>query len=136
MKLIETYEYNNEGYLKLFSYKEWRIAMLNYIDELDINNINHVEAHQETDEVFVLLEGKCQMILYCSEKKEFELINLEKNKIYNIPSGVYHNHTLSNDAKVLIVEQENTDSSNSIRKYFTTEEKQKLYEIWRIKNEV
>ena len=38
---------------------------------------------------------------------------MEINKTYNIKRGVYHTHTLTEDAKVLIIENRDTDDSNS-----------------------
>jgi len=38
---------------------------------------------------------------------------MERGKIYNVKKGVYHTHTLSKDAKVLIVENDDTSDDNS-----------------------
>lgn len=132
MKLIETYEFNDKGYSKLFSYKEWRVAMLNYIDHLEIDKIDYVECHNQTDEVFILLEGSCKLITY--NNNEFDIVALEKNKIYNVPLGLYHNHVLSKDAKVLIVEQEDTNDNNSNRIYLTIDQREQMLKSWRKHN--
>lgn len=129
MKLIEMYEFNDYGYKKLFSYKEWRVAMLNYIDHLNIENINYVECHKETDEAFVLLEGSCTMILW-KDSKEFEFVNLEPNKVYNIPAGIFHNHVLTEGSKVLIIEQEDTNDINSSRIYLEESQIINLQDGW------
>lgn len=134
MKLIEIYEYNDSGYKTLMSYKEWRVAILNFTDELKIENINYVEAHKETDEVFVLLEGNCQMILMDFDNKnlkKMEIVELEPNKIYNIPKNIHHSHVLSSDAKLLIVEQEDTNDLNSDKIYLNDEIKTKMQKKWR-----
>lgn len=127
MKYVEIYNYDLAGYQKLFAFQSWRIAVLNYIDELEIEKIFYVESHDLTDEVFVLLEGSCQLIFARVEKGRilcFESQKLEKNKVYRIPKGVYHTHTLSKDAKVLIIEEENTSYENSPRVYLNENEKQ------------
>ena len=134
MKIIETYEFNDPGYRKLFSYQEWRVAMLNYIDHLEIEEINYVECHNKTDEVFVLLEGTCHLIVFKDNK--FGFTKLEKNKIYNVPLGTYHNHVLSNDAKVLIIEQEDTNDDNSSRIYLNEDERKQLVKEWELYNEL
>ena len=121
MKYVETYSYDLLGYQKLFSFQSWRIAVLNYIDELDVDQIHFVEMHNDTDEVFVLLEGSCKLIfgsVVDGILQGFESIILEKNRVYRIPKGIYHTHTLSHDAKLLIVEEENTSYENSPRIYF------------------
>jgi|SRR5690554_2265472 len=130
MKLIESYEFNEPGYKKIFSYQEWRIAMLNYIDNLEIEAINYIECHNKTDEVFILLTGSCTMILL-DENQEFHFANLEPNKIYNIPKGVYHNHVLTEGSKVLIVEQEDTSDANSHRIYLDELAITKLRDGWK-----
>lgn len=134
MSLIEIYEYNNSGYAKLMSYKEWRVAMLNFANELKIENIDYVEAHNMTDEVFVLLSGSCQMILMDfqdEQLKKIEIVNLEPNKIYNIPKNIYHSHVLSPNTKLLIIEQEDTSDHNSNRIYLTSEIRYEMQKKWR-----
>lgn len=115
--LLEVSEYNAAGYAPVVDFQTWRVAMLNYIDELEPDQIDNFQCHSETDEVFVLLSGKC--ILFCAELDEKNNIvdiiswDMEINKTYNIKRGIYHTHTLSEDAKVLIVENRDTDDSNS-----------------------
>jgi cupin superfamily acireductone dioxygenase involved in methionine salvage len=130
MKLFETYDTKGIGYDKLFHFESWRVARLNYIDELSIQKLNFIECHQETDEVFVLLEGKCDMVLLKEEHpKTFIHLPLEKKRIYKIPKGVYHAHALSKDAEVLIIEEENTSDDNSHRIYLNDHEMQQIQSL-------
>lgn len=113
---IEIKEFTEDGYSSVVSYGSWRVAMLNYIDELEPENIDNVQAHLETDEVFVLLKGRC--ILYLCDVVDgkivhIDAVNMRPQKIYNVKKGVFHTHTLSKEAKVLIVENENTNDDNS-----------------------
>lgn len=126
--MIDVYKYNSEGYKKLFSYNNWRIAMLNYTDELRPLNINYFEAHNETDEVFVLLEGNA--IIYYLENDNINHIFLEKNKVYNVKKGTYHTHVLSKNCKLLIIEEENTNYNNSPRIYISDKERKIIKEVW------
>ena len=115
--LLEVSAYDAAGYAPVVDFQAWRVAMLNYIDELEPGQIDNFQCHSETDEVFVLLSGKC--ILFCAEVDEQNNIvdivswDMQVNKTYNIKRGVYHTHTLSEDAKVLIVENRDTDDNNS-----------------------
>ena len=115
--LLEVSEYNTAGYAPVVDFQAWRVAMLNYIDELEPDKIDNFQCHNETDEVFILLSGKC--ILFCAEVDDKNNIidiiswNMEIHKTYNIKRGVYHTHTLSEDAKVLIVENSDTGDHNS-----------------------
>jgi hypothetical protein len=123
MKLFDTYLAEGIGYEKLFNFKSWRIARLNYIKELDIEHLNFIECHLETDEVFVLLNGQCHMFLtQDQEHKTFEHFSMEPFKIYRIPKGVYHAHALSKDAQLLVIEEDNTCDGNSHRIYLNEEE--------------
>lgn len=120
----EIHSFDGVGYKKLFSYSSWRLAILNYTDELLIQNINYVEAHNETDEAFVLLRGNAT--LYFAEVIDgkvvgFESVNLEPNKVYNVKKGVFHTHTISTDCQLLIIEEENTSYENSPRIYLDQE---------------
>ncbi len=131
--LLKVSAYDAAGYAPVVDFQTWRVAMLNYIDELEPDQIDNFQCHSETDEVFVLLSGKC--ILFCAEVDEQNNItditswDMEINKTYNIKRGVYHTHTLSEDAKVLIVENRDTDDSNSPKIMIDDRVRQKLQTI-------
>lgn len=129
----QVFDYDGVGYQKLFVHNNWRVAILNYIEELEVDQIPYVEAHLETDEVFVLLEGDATLFFADVENgfiTGFSKIKLEKHKIYNIPKGVYHTHTISPNCKLLIVEEENTDWHNSPKIYLDDASRKKLREIY------
>lgn len=114
--LLEIKEFKGVGYKPVVDYETWRVAILNFIDELLPENIDFMSKHNETDEVFVLLKGHC--ILFLGEGDEKAITNLYTQDmapyiIYNVKRGVWHNHTLSRDAMVLIVENQDTSESNS-----------------------
>lgn len=130
--LLDVKRYNDKGYSPLIDYNSWRVAILNYIDELDIQNITKFEKHNETDEVFVLLKGK--FILFIGDKLDSEDgeifgIKLEPLKLYNVKKGVWHNHTLSKDASVLIIENQNTCFENSTSLNLLPKYKKKMIQI-------
>jgi len=68
-----------------------------------------IERHMETDEVFVLLQGNAELII----GKELHRIKMEPFKIYNVPKGVWHHIFTQEGTKLLIVENIDTDDSNS-----------------------
>ena len=113
--LLEVREYGGDGYRPLVDFSAWRVALLRFADDMLPRNIAHLQRHDDTDEVFVLLRGRC--ILYIGEGNEGihslyaeEMVPL---KVYNVKRGVWHNHTLSRDAVVLIVENKDTADHNS-----------------------
>jgi hypothetical protein len=114
--LLEIKEFKGVGYKPIVDYETWRVAILNFIDELLPENIEYLSRHNETDEVFILLKGHC--ILFLGEGDEKTITKLYATdmvlyRIYNVKRGAWHNHTLSRDAMVLIVENQDTTESNS-----------------------
>ncbi|MEA2575595.1 MAG: hypothetical protein QOH93_2893 [Chloroflexia bacterium] len=113
--LLQVAEYGGEGYLPLIDYQQWRVAILRYIDELEPQNLTKMQRHDETDEVFVLLEGRCILFLGAGEERVMEVHaqDMAPLKLYNVKRGCWHTHTLSSDATVLIVENRDTAAHNS-----------------------
>jgi mannose-6-phosphate isomerase-like protein (cupin superfamily) len=113
--LIEIREHNGPDYKPLIDYLSWRVALMNYTPDLLPEKINRMQKHTETDEVFVLLAGRCILFLGEGEDsvRKVHAVDMELNKLYNVKKGVWHSHTFSEDAKVLIVENRDTVESNS-----------------------
>jgi hypothetical protein len=113
--LLEISQYTGEGYQPLVDFENWRVAILRYIDELEPQNLSTMQRHNETDEVFVLLEGRC--ILFLGEGDStitrIHAQDMEPLKLYNVKRACWHTHTLSKDASVLIVENRDTTTLNS-----------------------
>lgn len=113
--LIEIRDHTGPDYKPLVDYQSWRVALMNYTDDLTPDKINRMQKHIETDEVFVLMAGRC--ILFIGEGEEnvtkVHAVDMEPYKIYNVKRGVWHSHTFSKDARVLIVENRDTVVENS-----------------------
>jgi hypothetical protein len=113
--LLEISQYTGEGYQPLVDFENWRVAILRYIDELEPQNLSTMQRHNETDEVFVLLEGRC--ILFLGEGDStitrIHAQDMEPLKLYNVKRACWHTHTLIKDASVLIVENRDTTTLNS-----------------------
>ncbi|WP_312369775.1 hypothetical protein [Lachnoclostridium sp.] len=112
---IEVVSYDRDGYQPLIDFESWRVAILNYCDELSIDQIENMQKHNKTDEVFVLLEGECTLFTggMGDSLEEIDAIFMEPNRIYNVKKGVWHTHTLNQQGKVLIVENRDTSDENS-----------------------
>ena len=126
--LLEIRSYSGEGYMPLVDYATWRVAVLNYIDELLPQNLAAMQRHNETDEVFVLLKGRC--ILFLGEGKDaitrVHAEDMQPLKVYNVKRACWHTHTLSEDAIVLIVENCDTTLENSPHIPLTPAQRQEL----------
>lgn len=108
---LEIYEYEGQEYEPTMHFGEWRVAFMNYADNLAA--LSKYERHMLTDEVFVLLEGKASLVV--GENKD--VYKMEKFKIYNVKKATWHGTVMSPDARLLIVENHNTSDDNS-EKYF------------------
>lgn len=113
--LLEISQYSGQGYQPLVDYGNWRVAILRYIDELEPQNLTKMQRHNETDEVFVLLAGKCILFLGEGDGSITQIYaqDMEPMKLYNVKRSCWHTHTLSKDATVLIVENRDTTMQNS-----------------------
>lgn len=109
MEELLVLDYDGKGYFSHFNYGEWRIAYLNHAPMFTKEGITYLERHNETDEVFILLEGEAS--LYMGENAE-EVV-MEKFLSYVVKKSAWHNIVVSEDAKVLIVENKNTGKHNS-----------------------
>ena len=114
-KLLEVREQNHEGYLPLVDYQAWRVAVLNFSDDLLPENLLSMQRHNQTDEVFVLLAGGCILFIGAGDDTITDVYaeDMKPFTVYNVKKGVWHTHTLTPDAKVLIVENRDTTYDNS-----------------------
>jgi hypothetical protein len=134
--LLETSDYTGTGYLPLVDFASWRVAMLRYTDELLPGRIETLQRHDETDEVFVLLAGRC--ILFLGEGREtvseIYAEEMQPLKLYTVKRGAWHSHTLSEAATVLIVENCDTSEQNSPHVALSEEQRQQIirltHELW------
>ena len=114
-KLVEVSEYSGEGYKPLVYFESWRVAILNDAEKLRRETTTRLERHNETDEVFVLLEGKSSLLIGDGKEEagRISLVPLERNKIYNVKKGVWHAVISCPGTSILIVENATTSKQNS-----------------------
>ena len=110
------------GYRALVYYEGWRVAFLNDDpSKYRRETIPYLERHNETDELFVLLEGECT--LYVADGVgdalgQISTVVMEKRKMYNIKKGVWHNLAGNEQMVLLIVENADTSKGNSVLREF------------------
>jgi mannose-6-phosphate isomerase-like protein (cupin superfamily) len=110
MMNIEKYEHKGIGYNPVLIRDGWQVAVLNYLSGHGMGEIDQLEVHNETDEVFILLKGTA--VLIAGKPGAFELVNMEQGQIYNIPKGCWHNIAMEEDANLIIVEKDNTHKND------------------------
>ena len=135
-RLLEIRSYDGAGYQPLINYDKWRVSLLRFCDEVLPERIFTMQRHNETDEVFVLLEGRC--ILFIGKGKEtitsITAVDMVPRKLYNVKRGVWHSHTLNNEASVLIVENSDTTVKNSPKMLLNDDQRRRIaditHELW------
>ena len=111
---MEIKEFNGEGYQSLISYNGWRVAIVNACERLKEENLCRMERHLKTNEVFILLQGEAN--LYIGENRRcFPLV---AGKIYNVQCGEWHCISMKDNAKVAVIENDDTNDENTERVYF------------------
>ncbi len=129
--LLEIRTYVGEGYTPLVAFGAWRVAILRFIDDLQPHQLDRMQRHDETDEVFVLLAGRC--ILFLGEGDN-EIVRIHAQEImphtiYNVKRSVWHTHALSEDATVLVIENRDTSDHNSLFVALSSKQQQAIVQI-------
>ena len=52
--MIETYYHDKEGYNPFLIREGWQVAQLNHVAKHGLADIDQIEVHRATDEVFIL----------------------------------------------------------------------------------
>lgn len=110
MSQIETFDQNTIGYTPFLIRDGWQVATLNYMPGQDISNIQRLEKHSLTDEVFILLKGSA-ILIAAEELKDdfrFDCIKMIPNIVYNIKVNQWHNIAMDKDAELIIIEKNHT----------------------------
>lgn len=123
MKGLDILEYSGEGYKRLANNGKWTFAGLNWAPRFDEKNLVDLERHNLTDEIFVLVHGKATLII----GEQCERVEMEPLKYYNVRAGIWHNIVVSEDARVLIMENSNTSKDNTDYYLLSTGEVFKKY---------
>lgn len=131
MKLIEEYRHLEDGYNPFLIRTGWQVAQLNYVPGQGVDDIQKIDAHLETDEVFVLTNGRA--VLIAAERNGddigYEMILMEPGVVYNIPKGMWHNIAMEKDAQIIIVEKDNTHLNDCEYHYLDDKQKEVLHQL-------
>ncbi len=112
---VLTYEYTGLGMSRVFETAEWTVGIKNWKPQSDPTGIDCLERHNLTDELFVLLEGKCDL-LFANEENGTLVFNkqpMEPGKVYNIPATLWHNAVMEKGTKMVLIENASTGPANT-----------------------
>ncbi|WP_196017937.1 cupin domain-containing protein [Alistipes senegalensis] len=111
MNLIDRYDPQEAGYNPFLIGPVWQTAVLNYAPEESLEQIEKLDVHHHTDELFVLLEGKAVLIaaeISGNGIVGYDLQPMQPGIAYNIRREVWHKIAMTEGCRVLIVENSNT----------------------------
>jgi ureidoglycolate hydrolase len=114
-RLLQIRDHQGEGFQPLVYFGSWRVAILRPRADTRAEGITVMERHTQTDEVFVLTRGR-GVLLIGGDGPQLDGVHettMEPGKIYNVRCNVWHAVLLGRDASVLIVENQDTGTSNS-----------------------
>ena len=123
MKIME-YAYGEKGLNRVYENEKWMVGIKNWKPENDVTGIDCLERHNETDELFILLAGRCTLLYANEENGELlmEAVEMETQKVYNIPRSLWHNTVTQKDTKLILVEDSATGAHNSDVLHLTVEQ--------------
>ena len=123
---IEVYEHLLTGYKPLVYSHDWMVALLNFEEIMLAQKAIEIERHKLTDEVFILMKGRAAFYLVI-EDQPLEVIELDPGKIYNVTKGTWHNLLATPEAVFCIVENRDTDITDTHIRALTAAERQQMF---------
>ncbi|OGS27847.1 MAG: hypothetical protein A2297_06715 [Elusimicrobia bacterium RIFOXYB2_FULL_48_7] len=118
-KSLQIKSHSKPGFKPVIYFEKWRVAYANTASDATSKNIIKIEKHTKTDEVFVLLNGKCAMIAGGNGQKPWDklkIVPMKQGVCYNFPKNAWHGALMKKNSKILIVENRDTGDHNT--KYF------------------
>ncbi len=131
MEQIETLRYDENGYKSLVFFENWRVAFMNDSPKTTVEGLSYFQKHDETDEVFVLLEGRCVLLMagFGENPGEISAVDMEPGSMYNVKKGAWHTHYFAPNTKVVIVENADTVPENSPISNLTDKQRKIIAEL-------
>lgn len=121
---ILSYGYDGKGLKRVYENAQWMIGVKNWKPENDLSGLSCLERHNQTDELFALMEGECTLVFANEEagKLVFQALPMERGKVYNVVRSLWHNTVTKPGVKLLLMEDPLTGMDNSDVRDLTGEE--------------
>ncbi|HAI86728.1 MAG TPA: hypothetical protein DCL63_07050 [Firmicutes bacterium] len=126
-RLVEVCSCLVDDYSPLVDFGKWRVASICASEYNSGDAIRQMERHNETDEVFVLLQG--ESILFAGDGQggcgvgAIDCARMDSLRVYNVRKGVWHACALGPDAIVLVIENSDTGAGNSDHAQLTPDQR-------------
>ena len=126
--LLNVTKYEGPGIGGIVEGREYTILLLNFLPRLAPDTITDMQRHLETDESFILLQGRAVLFAAAGEERpgELQAYVMKPGTIYTVPKNVWHTQTMTEDAKILLVENSGTVAENSPRCPITPEQQAQI----------
>lgn len=129
MKIIDCYAPREAGYHPFLIGPVWQTAVLNYAPAELLEQIDKLDVHHQTDELFVLLEGNAVLIAAALDDSGiagYDLQDMQPGIAYNIRRNVWHKIAMSEGSRVLIVENADTHRGDFEFRGLSAQEREEL----------
>lgn len=112
---IQSYGFEGEGMGPVYKNGKWMVGIKNFKPANAIENLNSLERHNKTDELFGLMEGSCTLVsaVETGSGLALETTVMERGKIYCIPATLWHNTITTPGTKMVLIEAPDTSMDNS-----------------------
>lgn len=129
---VDVFSYDGPGIRTVYQNNDWLVAIKNWREANDIDQISRLEVHFKTDEQFVLLAGSVVLIHTrdLNNSSEICATKLEPGKVFQVSKGLWFNNVMSKDAKLIYIEAADTKEApdNSVYRNLTEEQIQQAKE--------
>ena len=127
MKIIDDYKFDGEGYNPFLITNKWQVAYLNYAEAESLEQIDKLDIHHHTDEVFVLLQGQAALIgaSITDDNIVYDVVDMHSGIVYNIPKDAWHKIAMKPGSQVLIIENNHTHLGDF--EFYELSDSQKAY---------
>lgn len=113
--MIEVKAYEGEGMSRVYENEKWMVGLKNWKPANDRTGLDCLERHNKTDELFILLAGRCTLLYGTENGDKLDIVGVEMEplRVYNIPAGLWHNTVTQRDTKLALIEDVSTGMDNS-----------------------
>lgn len=115
--MISTASYTTEGFCPVVRNSQFLCAFITRSPIYAPGQVKEMKRHNDTDEVFVLMEGQAVLLTRDSLEEECTVTPVTPLTAYTVHAGTWHYLAVSEDAKVFVTEsgalkRENTDTQD------------------------
>lgn len=105
------------GFETLFQTPQFKCAFITASSQYAFGKVKEMKRHNDSDEVFVLLQGKAVLLTKDSDSHGYETTILRPQCAYNVTRGTLHYLAVTDNAVVFVAEsgsmqRENTQTIN------------------------